>query len=82
MEELSELKRCIQERGGLVATAKELGVSKGVLWAWINRKQVPVEKCSHVAAVLGIPRRSLRPHDWEQYWPERLEDDILQEKVA
>lgn len=72
MPELTKLRQRSEERGGISATAAELGVSKGVLWAWIARGQVPAERCSEVAALLGMQRHELRPDDWHRIWPELI----------
>ena len=53
---------------GLSKSANALGVSKKVLWAWINRGQVPANRAPAVSARTGIPLSELRPKDWGEIW--------------
>lgn len=63
-------RRWVADQGGLVKAAAELGVTKGLLWSWIDRGCVPVERCAELSRRLGIARWDLRPADWWVYWPE------------
>lgn len=73
--ELTLLRTYAEAHDGLTATAERIGVSKAVLWAWINRGQVPVERCADIERVTGgaVTRRQLRPADWHRIWPELAE---------
>ena len=72
-KELSVLREYAETNGGLTEVAKSLGVSKGLLWAWISRGQVPIDQCLFVSEKTGIGRAELRPDDWDLIWPELAE---------
>lgn len=72
MDTLTDFREYTESHGGLVATAESLGISKGKLWAWIARGQVPVEECHRVRATTGLELWSLRPADWHRIWPELI----------
>lgn len=60
----------IAEQGGLVRAAEVLGITKGLLWSWLERGQVPAGRCPELSRQTGLGRWDLRPGDWEQIWPE------------
>lgn len=69
--ELMALRRYTDRPGcTLRSTAAELGVSERVLWAWITRGQVSIEKVIEIEKKTGISRIHLRPFDWFLIWPE------------
>lgn len=71
--ELSDLREYAEANDGITDTASELGVSKAVLWAWINRGQVPADRAPAVGRATGISLVRLRPNDWWLIWPELAE---------
>ena len=61
------IQKAIDAAGGLTALGDRLGVTKGVVWAWKNRGQVPAEHCPAIErATAGAVRcEELRPDvDW------------------
>lgn len=62
--------RAIQKGGGLTALARTINATKGQIFQWRVRGQVPAEYCPSVEAATGESRKDLRPDDWERIWPE------------
>ena len=70
--ELRELRAYVSANDGLTGLAAVLGVTKAVVWAWIDRGQAPVERCHEIERVTGVRRWYLRPDDWHLIWPELI----------
>ncbi|MFZ6819832.1 transcriptional regulator [Undibacterium sp. Ji22W] len=71
-----------EKAGGQRKLAQILGVSP----AYINQlvkgaRPIPPKHCLTIDLKLGVSRRSLRPHDWWQYWPEPDSLEILRSLV-
>lgn len=73
--ELIALRTFAEANGGLTEVASSLGVTKGIFWAWINRGQVPADRCPAVERATGVRRWDLRPDDWHCIWPELIGAD-------
>lgn len=57
--------------GGQAALAKFLNLSPGAINQWIKgRRPIPPIHCVSIEREFGIPRKDLRPHDWQDIWPE------------
>lgn len=68
------LKHALTQRGLLAATARELGVKSPTLIEWRDGdRPVPARHCPRLAAFLSIDRRTLRPTDWGDIWPELID---------
>lgn len=62
IDSLPSLSAAIEDYGGLVRSAADLGVSPQRLSNWLERG-VPVGWCAEVERVLEVPRCVLRPRD-------------------
>ena len=59
--------------GGQTELAKQLGVPTQLVWQWSSEvRPVPIKRCVAIeAATKGkVTRKDLRPHDWQEIWPE------------
>jgi len=72
MNTISHLKRAVDVAGSQKALAEQIGVQPQLIWAWINRGNVPVERCTAIEQATNgqVTRKDLRPDDWEAIWPE------------
>lgn len=73
--ELTELRAYAAANDGITGLASLLGVTKGVVWAWIDRGQAPTERCHEIERATGVRRWHLRPDDWHRIWPELIGAD-------
>lgn len=65
------LEEAIRRAGSQVALARLIGKSQPHIHKWLNsRNPLRPEHCAAIERAVGVPRRSLRPHDWAQIWPE------------
>ncbi len=57
---------------GLTEAAKRIGESPQCVANWVARGSVPVNKCAIVEEALEgrVSKLDLRPHDWQQIWPD------------
>lgn len=58
--------RVIEASGGIVALARELGITHNAIYSW---KVVPPRRVPAVEAITGIPRRELNPEVYGEYSP-------------
>jgi DNA-binding transcriptional regulator YdaS (Cro superfamily) len=68
--ETSEVIREAIDRIGLTVLAGQLGESIQVVSNWRLRGSVPANRCVAFERATGVPRSTLRPKDWRDYWPE------------
>jgi len=75
--ELIELRTYVAANDGITGLASLLGVTKGVVWAWIDRGRAPIERCYEIERATGgaVRRWHLRPDDWYRIWPELIGAD-------
>ena len=65
--------------GGRSALARALGVTPVAVGQWVSDgkycRRVPPKQCVRIEALTDgrITRRQLRPDDWQDYWPDRVE---------
>lgn len=56
---------CKKKRGNAASLAREVPVAAGDVSDWIyGRRAIPAKHCPKVAAVTGIKKKELRPHDF------------------
>lgn len=70
---IDEIQRACDIVGGQAALARILDVEPTNVWQWLNgKRQIPARFCAAVEAATSgeVTRQSLRPDDWQQYWPE------------
>lgn len=61
----SGIKRAVRNAQGLTALGKKLGVSKAVIWNWVDRGIVPADRCPDVERATGVRCEELNPGvDW------------------
>ena len=61
------------QRGRSLAIAQALGVTPPVVSDWVTgKKGVPLERCVQIERATNgeVRRQDLRPHDWQDIWPE------------
>ena len=61
------------ERRRSLALAHAIGVTAPVVSDWsTGKKAVPIGRCVAIerATQGAVTRRDLRPHDWQEIWPE------------
>ncbi len=60
--------------------ASALGVTMAAIGNW-KARGVPVQRCVVIERLTqgAVTRRDLRPHDWQQIWPELAETTTTQE---
>jgi DNA-binding transcriptional regulator YdaS (Cro superfamily) len=57
-----DLKKCVQDAGGYQKLGEELGVTKQLVWSWVNvAKQIPATWVTQFSDITGIPRYKIRP---------------------
>ena len=57
--------KAIERQGGLTALASALGISKGVVFQWKHRSQVPPEYCPEIEKLTGVRCEELNDKvDW------------------
>lgn len=87
---LSALRRAIEICGSQSELAAALQISKVAVGQWLldtenqNHRHVPPRQCVRIEQItLGkVGRRELRPHDWQQWWPELEGAEALISAVA
>lgn len=75
---LSALRRVVEIFGSQSALASALQISKVAVGQWfldtdnLSHRHVPPRQCVRIERLTGgvVGRRELRPHDWQQWWPE------------
>lgn len=50
---MSGLTKAIEQQGGMTALAKNLGLSKGVVFQWKVRERVPAQYCPEIEKLTG-----------------------------
>ena len=63
------LKKAVEDRGGITTASALLAITPQRLSNWLERG-VPIEHCARIEQTLGVPRKELRPDDWQRIWPE------------
>jgi DNA-binding transcriptional regulator YdaS (Cro superfamily) len=61
------------ERRRSLALAQSIGVTAPVVSDWsTGKKAVPIGRCVAIERATdgAVTRRDLRPHDWQEIWPE------------
>jgi DNA-binding transcriptional regulator YdaS (Cro superfamily) len=62
---MNGLKKAINKQGGLTALGRALGVSKGVVFNWTERGNVPAPYCPEIEKLTGVPSEELNSEvDW------------------
>lgn len=67
------INRAIDIAGGLSKFAKQIGVSTSYAWQMKNGiRPVPILGCVAIERATNgqVTRKDLRPHDWQDIWPE------------
>ena len=62
--------------GSASALARKLGCSvQAVCFYRDGKREIPPKTCTSIEKLTGgtVSRRVLRPHDWQQIWPELVE---------
>lgn len=65
-------RRVLEAAGSHAEVARVLGYSdRRNVWPWTNDlRPFPPRHCVTIEQIYGISRRDLRPHDWQDFWPE------------
>lgn len=87
---LSALRRVIEIFGSQSALASALQISKVAVGQWFvdtdnpSHRHVPPRQCVRIEQLTGgaVGRRELRPHDWQQWWPDEVAAPSFVEPVA
>lgn len=62
----------VQKLGGPVQAARKLGIKHyQSVQQWTY---VPARHCNAVERLTGVDRKTLRPHDWQAYWPDLAQE--------
>ena len=75
---LLALRRAVEICGSQSDLAAALQISKVAVGQWFmdtdnpNHRHVPPRQCVRIEQLTAgaVRRRELRPHDWQQWWPE------------
>lgn len=66
----SGVDEAIDLAGGPQALAEKTGESIQTVCNWRERRQVAARRAALVSRITGVDLRRLRPHDWQDYWPD------------
>jgi DNA-binding transcriptional regulator YdaS (Cro superfamily) len=69
MDNESPLETAIRIAGGTAGLAKRINESVQTVNNW-RARGVPASRCAAIERATGVDRRTLRPDDWKDYWPE------------
>lgn len=65
------LTRAIAAAGSQSALGRALGTSQALVHKWLNSTNpLGAKHCVSIERIYAIPRRDLRPKDWQDIWPE------------